>query len=208
VNELTQDEFERIYGPVAPLLPAQAAELFADAPFAWWICGGWSSELDALPRRPHEDLEVGIARQEIVEVRQWLADFHLWDIHEGTLRFLSDGIAVPDDHEQLWVRRDAFSPWLMDLMITPVNGDTWQYKRDRRVTRPMSEAIVVRDDGIPRQRPEITLLFKARRRLPRDEADFAAVVPRLSNADRAWLRDAILLTEPADNPWLALLERS
>ena len=205
VNELTQNEFERIYGPVAPLTMAQVADLFADAPFRWWICGGWSLELTETPRRQHEDVEVGIARAELSLVREWLSDYHVWDIHDGALTLLTAERQLPDDHEQLWVRRDAFSPWLMDLMLTPIDGDTWHYKRDPRLTRPMSEAVVVGSDGIPRQRPEIGLLFKARRRFPRDEEDFAAVLPTLSATDRAWLRDAIDMTEPPGNPWLEQL---
>ena len=204
-DELTQEQFERIYGPAAPLTLTQVATLFRGAPFRWWICGGWSLELADQPRRHHDDVEVGIARAELPLIREWLADYHLWDIHAGMLTFMKPDYQLPDDHEQLWLRRDAYSPWLMDLMLTPVEGDTWFYKRDRRLSRPFDEAIQVGTDGIPRQRPEIGLLFKARRRFPRDEEDFAAVVPQLPDADRAWLRDAIRLTEPPDNPWLAKL---
>jgi len=204
-DELSHDDFVRIYGPVAPLSLPEVAQLFAGAPFRWWICGGWSLELGSAPRREHEDVEVGLARADLDALREWLAGYHVWDIHAGTLTFLWPKVEVPEDHEQLWLRRDAFSPWLMDLMLTPVDGETWHYKRDPRLTRPMSEAIVWGEDGIPRQRPEIGLLFKARRRAERDEEDFAAVVPVLSETDRSWLRDAIALTEPADNPWLQRL---
>jgi hypothetical protein len=65
--------------------------------------------------------------------------------------------------------------------------------------------VVRRADGVPFQRPEITLLFKARRRWDKDEADFAAVVPALPSADRTWLREAIALTEPPGHPWLEKL---
>ena len=203
--ELTQDEFERIYGRVAPLMLTQLRDLFEGADFRWWICGGRSLELDDQPRREHSDVEVGIAREELPKVRDWLVDYHVWAIHAGTLTFMKADFALPDDHEQLWVRRDAYSPWLMDLMLTPVEGHTWFYKRDRRLTRPYAEAITTGRDGIARQRPEIGLLFKARRREPRDEADFAAVVPRLPDDDRRWLRDVIELTEPPGNPWLERL---
>jgi hypothetical protein len=113
---------------------------------------------------------------------------------------------LSEDHEQLWVRRDAYSPWIMDLMPTPVEGETWLYKRDRRLTRRMNEVVVVRD-GIPYQRPEVTLLYKAKHRRAKDEADFAAVVPLLAMSDRAWLRAAIEMTEPANHPWRERLER-
>jgi len=204
-DELSHEEFTRIYGPLEPMTLGQVKALFDGADFRWWICGGWSLELDEVPRRDHEDVEVGVARADLDAVRSWLADYHLWDIHTGTLTYLWPKLAVPDDHEQLWVRRDAESPWLMDLMLTPVDGETWFYKRDRRLTLPFSEAVVTGSDGIPRQRPEIGLLFKARRRAPRDEEDFAAVLPRLSDSDRSWLRAAIDLTEPPGNPWLELL---
>ena len=106
-DELSQEEFEHIYGRVAPLTLPGVAQLFDQAPFRWWICGGWSLELDATPRRQHEDVEVGIAREDLAAVRHWLADYHLWDIHAGTLTFLWPKVEVPDDHEQLWLRRDA-----------------------------------------------------------------------------------------------------
>jgi hypothetical protein len=204
-DELSQDEFVRIYGAVGALSLHDVAELFRGAPFRWWICGGWSLELGSEQRREHEDIEVGFARNDLPTLREWFSDYHLWDIHSGTLTFLWPKLEVPEDHEQLWIRRDAFSPWLIELMLTPVEGETWHYKRDRSLTRPMSEVVEVGADGIPRQRPEIGLLFKARRRVERDEQDFAAVVPTLSDEERAWLRDAIARTEPADNPWLARL---
>jgi len=204
-DELSFDEFQRIYGPYEALTPAAAAELFRGAEFAWWVAGGWSAELTDVKRRFHEDIEIGVPRSDLPAVRQWLADYHLWDVHSGALRLLRPDDDLPDDHEQIWVRRDAYSPWLMDVMPTPVNGDTWYYKRDRRLTRPMRDVVVMRA-GIPHQRPEVTLLYKAKHRRTKDEADFAAVVPMLTVEDRIWLRDAVALTEPADHPWLSRLE--
>jgi hypothetical protein len=203
--ELGFEEFQRIYGPIRALSPARAAALFDGAPFRWWVAGGWSAELEAKPRRFHEDLELAVPRRDLPALREWLRDYHLWDTHEGALRFLAPDAIVPHDHEQLWLRRDAHSPWLLDLMLTPVESDTWFYKRDHRVFRPLNFVIRVGRDGIPYQRPEITLLFKARRRWEKDEADFAAVVPHLEVSDRDWLRDAIALTEPARHPWLERL---
>ncbi len=198
-------EFQRIYGPIRALSPAEAAALFAGAPFSWWVAGGWSAELGAVPRRFHEDLEVAVPRRDLPALRDWLRDYHLWDTHQAALRLVTPDLILPVDHEQLWMRRDAYSPWLLDLMLTPVDGGTWFYKRDQRVSRPIESVIRAGADGIPNQRPEITLLFKARRRWEKDELDFAAVVPELDASDRAWLRDAIALTEPARHPWLARL---
>jgi hypothetical protein len=203
--ELGFDEFQRIYGPIRALSPAEAASLFDGAPFRWWVAGGWSVELGVEPRRFHEDLEVAVPRGAVPALREWLGDYHLWDTHEAALRFLAPDVTVPVDHGQLWLRRDAYSPWLLDVMLTPVTGATWFYKRDQRVSRPLESVIRVGADGISYQRPEITLLFKARRRSEKDESDFAAVAPLLEASDRDWLRNAISLTEPARHPWLERL---
>ena len=203
--ELGFEEFQRIYGPIRALSPSEAAALFSGAPFRWWVAGGWSVELGSEPRRFHEDIEIGVPRRDVSALREWLHDYHLWDTHDGSLRYLAADVVVPIDHEQLWMRRDAHSPWLVDLMLTPVAGDIWYFKRDQRVTRPLDDVIRLGDDGIPYQQPEITLLFKARRRWEKDEADFAAVLPMLDAADRTWLRAAIELTEPPRHPWLERL---
>jgi hypothetical protein len=206
VPELTDEEFHRIYGPIRALTPLEVAAFFAGATFRWWIAGGQSLELEEEPRRPHDDLEVGIIRDELPQVRSFLSDYHLWDTHAGALHFVSPDYELPTDHEQLWLRRDAFSPWLMDLMLTPVEGETWFYKRDRRISRPLEQVVHAGPGGIPYQRPEVTLLYKARRLAPKDELDFAATLPRLAGADREWLRAAIALSEPADHPWLKRLQ--
>jgi len=200
------EAFQRIYGPIQPFSPLEASELFRGAPFMWWVAGGWSTELGPTPRRDHEDLEIAVPRDAVDALRLWLHEFHLWDTHEGGLRFLAPDSVVPDDHEQLWMRLDGASPWLLDLMLTPVTGDHWHYKRDLRVWRPIDEVIRFGPDSVPYQRPEVTLLYKARRRAEKDEADFVAVVPLLPAADRAWLRDAIALTEPPDHPWVTRLD--
>jgi hypothetical protein len=203
--ELGFEAFQAIYGPIRALSPGEAGQLFHGAPFPWWVAGGWSLELRPTPRRFHEDLEIAVPRRDVPAVRAWLHDFHLWDTHDGALRYLDADAVVPIDHEQLWMRRDGASPWLLDLMLTPVAGETWYYRRDTRVTRPLEEVIHAGPDGLPYQRPEITLLFKARRRSEKDEADFGSVAPLLGEADRSWLRAAIELTEPPGHPWLVRL---
>lgn len=201
-SELDFKAFQRIYGRIRPLTPVQVAELFSDAPFRWWVAGGWSTELGAMPRRFHEDIEVAVPRRDLAALRGVLRDYHLWDTFRDGIHYLADGEKLADDRDQLWLRRDAFSPWLADLMLTTVDGDVWRYKRDRRVSRPLDEVIRLGPDGVPYQRPEVTLLFKSRRRWEKDELDFSAVLPMLAAADRAWLRDAIELTEPVGHPWL------
>jgi hypothetical protein len=62
----------------------------------------------------------------------------------------------------------------------------------------------VGSDGLPYLKPEIVLLFKARLRRGKDEADFIGLLPHLSATGRAFLDAALRISEP-DHPWLALL---
>ncbi len=60
---------------------------------------------------------------------------------------------------------------------------------------------VWRADGVDYLQPEIQLLFKARRRRLKDQADFDATVPHLGDRGRAWLRQALTDTEPG-HAWI------
>ena len=203
--ELSEAEFQRVYGPADPMSPAEARDLFDGAPFPWWVVGGWSVELGGGVPRPHSDLEVSVARRDLAEVRRWLHPRHVWDVHGGTLRHLApDDPEPPEDHEQRWVRRDGFSPWVLDLLVTPVEGDDWLYKRDHRVRRPLAEVVRRTADGIPYQRPEMALLFKTTQLREKDLADLEGVLPRLDASSVAWLRGAIDTAHPG-HPWLARL---
>ncbi len=69
------------------------------------------------------------------------------------------------------------------LALRPSRTGSEGHERDR--SSPSSG----RRRGIPYQRPEITLLFKSRRRSEKDDSDFDAVVPLLDQPTR-WLRAA------------------
>ena len=195
--DLTDDEVEALYGPWSPPRPDEVGALLGD--LTWWVAGGWALELFSGVARPHHDLDVCVARADLPRVREALSAFHLWTAHDGALKPLSWFAQLPPEYEQLWVRRDATSPWLLDLLLQPVEDGVWVFKKDARVRVPMERA-VVRTEGIPHLAPEIALLHKAHLCRPQDEQDLAAVLPLLADDRRAWLRDALALAAPT-SPW-------
>jgi hypothetical protein len=124
------------------------------------------------------------------------------------LRPLSDRFPEPFHAEsQIWLRRDASSPWEVDLPITPDRDGLWTSKRWSSHVATVDDVTWVADDGIRYLRPEITLHFKARFQRPKDERDLEVASPLLTEDRRAWLIEAIAATEEPDHPWLTRLRQ-
>ncbi len=200
------ENFQALYGAWRPMAPRQVGELFAGCGFPWWIGGGWAVEAAGGRRRLHEDTDVVVLRRDVAQIRGCLGGYHVWQADSGSLKPLTrDGI-LGEEVSQLWLRRDAYSPWELDLLLTATDGDDWLYKRNNSVRRPLLDIGFTGADGLPYLKPEIVLLFKAKLRRDKDEADFDTLLPQLSSASRAFLSSALQTTLPAHR-WLTRLRR-
>jgi hypothetical protein len=203
VEERSEEALQQLYGRWEPYTPEQVAQLFAGAPFPWWIAGGWATEAAGAPPRRHADIDVVVLFDDLPAVRSWLSAFHLWEAHDGTLRPLVPGDELRAAREGLWVRRNADSPWLLDLLLTRSKDGRWLFKRDARISLPLDE-LALTIDGIPYVRPSVVLLHKAKALRRKDQADFDGILPRLGGGERAWLDRALAVAHP-EHPWRARL---
>jgi hypothetical protein len=89
-------------------------------------------------------------------------------------------------------------------MLESVEGDTWIFKRDARVTRPLVECLWERH-GLTYLRPEVQLLLKAANVRPKDELDFERCLPLLDQSDLAWLGRALQTVHPG-HPWVERID--
>ena len=203
VEETEEDrDFYRWFGAWDPLTPPQAADRLAGLAARWWIVGGWAVDAFSGIPRDHEDIDVAFFRADLPIVLARLSpDLCVWSNLNGTLRPLRKAEDLLDGARQLWVRRDGDSPWLMDLAMTPHDGDTWISPRDERIRRPFDDATFVAGDGIRYLRPELVLFMKARFARASGERDFATILPMLEPERRDWLREAIALLYPGHR-WL------
>jgi hypothetical protein len=197
-------EFYRWYGTWRPLDPPGVAALMAGFDRPWWLVGGWSIEAFTGAAREHEDVDLSILACDVPAFRAHLGDaWTPWSNLGGTLRPLSDRFPEPFQADsQIWLRRDASSPWEVDLPITPDRDGLWTNKRWSSHVAPLDDVTWVADDGIRYVRPEITLHFKARLLRPKDERDLEVAVPLLTEDQRTWLHGAITATEGPDHAWL------
>ncbi|MEP7214774.1 MAG: amino acid transporter [Anaerolineaceae bacterium] len=196
---------ETSWGAWDPLTPAEVDGLLVGLDVPWWIAGGYAIEAFAgKVFREHNDVDVGLLRRDQLATQHHLAD---WDLHAadppGTLRPWLRGESLPPGVHDIWARRGPGVPWRFQLMLNESDGDDWLYRRDPRIRRALS-TLTWRRDGIPYLAPEVQLLFKAKAPRAKDEADFEAALPLLTDAKQRWLSDGLLLSEPA-SAWIARL---
>ncbi|TDD55925.1 nucleotidyltransferase domain-containing protein [Saccharopolyspora elongata] len=192
--------------PWDPAGPAEVQRLFSRQPAPWWVAGGYAVELAAGRRlREHGDIDVLLLRRDQLAVQQALAGWEWWAADPpGTLRPWRRDERLPAGVHDIWCRRSASSPWRIQVMLDESAGDEWGSRRARHLRRPIAEIGGRTADGIPFLAPEIQLFYKAANPRPKDEFDFAAVLPSLDAAQRRWLADAIATTCGA-HPWLPAL---
>ena len=94
--------------------------------------------------------------------------------------------------------------WRVDVMLEPGDATTWVFRRDERVCAPRAQMIGHTASGLPYLNPQGALLYKAKAQRPKDEADFAACLPRLHEPARAWLRSALQQVHPG-HAWIEAL---
>jgi hypothetical protein len=128
-----------------------------------------------------------------------------WDIQVARQKQLTpyDPRALPGLPFSLWLRRHDGGLWDLEILPEEVTGGVWHYRRDHRVSRPMSEALLrVSDQTVVA--PEVQLLYKAAQVRPKDEADFETVRPFLSQSACNWLRSALDVAHPG-HAWIGRL---
>ena len=186
--------------------PSDAPNILASTEAPWWIAGGWALDLfRGIPTRPHADLDVGVLRRDVASVLRSLFAWEVFEAKDGQLTHLAAGSAPSLDVHVLWCRPTRADPWMIELMLEEADGETWVYRRDPRIRRPMSTVVRRTQDRLPFLAPEIQLLYKSKAPRERDNADFAEIWPLLDAHVRTWLHGALKLTIP-DHKWIAVLE--
>ena len=206
-EQAEEDAFLALYGAWDPLTPSQVAAVLAGFDRPWWIVGGWAVDAATGVARQHEDVDVSMLARDVPALHRVLkGGWHLWNNNDGTLHPLSDEHpAAREPVNQLWLRRDATSPWVMDVILIGDRDGHWVSRRDPHHVAPVEDVTWVHSDGIRYQLPEIVLLHKADKARPKDERDLRVVWPHLDEAARRWLVDAIERLYP-QHAWLGLTE--
>jgi hypothetical protein len=189
-------------------LPEVVSRIFSHYPQTWCVAGGWALDLHLERKiREHEDIEIAVLRRD-----QDLLWEHLigWQPH-----FVVPGA---DDEPQAWekgvrlelpvheihTRPPQSGINELEILLNEADGDQWIYRRDPRITRPLSKTVLTGSLGIPYLAPEIVLLYKSKEPKPKDEQDFHIALPAFTTDQLAWLGQVLQQVDPS-HPWLAEL---
>ncbi len=180
-------------------VPQQVVTLMAGFEKPWGICGGWAIDLYlGKVTREHHDIEIAVFRKDQIAVQTHLRDWYLTKVVSlagQRDQWKEDEQLQPPIHEIHAQRPDTVLHHL-EILLNESAGDHWQFRRDARVTRPLSMIWGYSDDGIPYMNPEIVLLYKAKKPTPNDEADFTHVCTVLASEPRCWLKHALTTCYP------------
>lgn len=127
--------------------------------------------------------------------------FHLWSNDGGTFRVIDHEHPEPlSAVSQIWMRRNARSPWRVDCLLNPTRNGRWQSKRDPDFVADLDDVTWIAPDAVRYATPEVTLLFKAKQHRRKDEIDLDNAWPLMTAAQRRWLHDAVVRLHPG-HPW-------
>lgn len=200
-QHLGPEGFGRWYGAWEPLTPANIAEFMAGFDRPWWVIGGWSIEAFTGVHREHDDMDVSILASDAEAFRVFLGDrWTPWNVDESWFRPFDARFTDVRPDSQVWVRRDASSPWVLDVPFTPNVGGRWSNKRHLAHTEDLDDVTWVAPDGLRYARPEVSLMFKAAQVREKDRRDAEVALPILDDRAREWLRTTVELLDPA-HPW-------
>jgi hypothetical protein len=179
------------------------ADRLANVEWPWCVAAGWAVDLfTGQHTRPHEDIEIAVPAAGFGAIREALGDLEFEVAGWGRL-WPVDSPAFGLAH-QTWGREPASGVYRIDVFRDRHDEDTWICRRDESIRLPYDLIIGRTADGIPYLTPEIVLLFKAKQRRAKDDADFAATVPRMTQASRDRLASWLARVHPG-HPWLGKL---
>jgi Aminoglycoside-2''-adenylyltransferase len=177
--------------------PAEAARRLRGVDVPWRVSAGWAIDLFlGGPRRQHEDLEIAVPADRFGEVAAALSELAFHVVTRGVAESVETGTELMKTVHQTWGLDRPANVWRIDVFREPHDGDEWLSRRDESIRLPYDELIEHTPDGIPYERPEVVLLFKAKHSRVKDEADLAAVLPRLGPQRRRLLASWIEQVHP------------
>jgi hypothetical protein len=196
----------------------------------WFLCGGWAADARlGRQTRDHGDVDIAVLHRDQHSIFEhfpgWALVGHDPNVPDDTAEpwngrhlDLPAHVHVPRLGSSLasspTVTHTAFE---FEFLLNQGSDDSCVLNPELDVVVPLDRCIRPSSWGLPTAAAEVVLFFKAGGGLSvtqmgtasklfrqRDEQDFFALLPTLSEAQRSWLRESVERIRP-DHPWLVHL---
>ncbi len=177
-----------------------ACTAFGNYPGIWFFCGGTALDLFVgRPIRTRHDIDIGILRDEQDELPKHFPGIKIVFVPEGGGRKLpwqGDRLTLPIHELYLELPGEH-----LEVLLNEADETHWIYRRDARIKRDLSKAVLNNAQGVPYLAPEIVLLYKSKHMRERDIIDFDSTKPALDAEQKAWLKAALDDCYLGAHPW-------
>jgi GrpB-like predicted nucleotidyltransferase (UPF0157 family) len=188
-------------------LDSVAGEL-AELRCPWYVSSGWALDL-FLGRvtRIHHDVDIVLNRGDQLVLQEYMTQrgWRFVTPFEQRLEPWPPHMRIEAPRHQVHAHREGA---FIDFLLSPLDQGVWRYRRQPTIVRDAARMSLRSTQGIPYLAPELVLLFKSKttgsQERGKDQLDFEQAQPYLEDERRAWLRWALIATEPS-HPWIGQL---
>lgn len=189
--------------------PQEINDLMKDYKYTWFIAGGWAIDLFINSvTREHNDIEIGIFREEQYEMYKYFKD---WTLKKVVKYENKPKLEVWKENEYLCLpvheihgHNSNLNVNNIEILLNEKHEDYWIYRRNQNIKRNIQDTILISELGIPILSPEIVLLYKSSHNKEKDNKDFMSVIDKLSCSQKNWLRESLVVTNP-NHEWLDMM---
>lgn len=207
------------------------SQILSDIHVKWCFCGGWAIDLFmGTETRPHKDLDIMIFKEDLARTIAYMRNKG-WRVEVPTRKGF---IPVDEesfeslDFENLWCMNEAYpTDYLrvddkssynfyhydrevqeefdfVEIVLNASEDNDFIYHKNPEIRRPLDLAIF-EHDGMPYLAPEIVLLYKSKYLSEDNQKDFNAVLAKLTQEQKSWLKQALICEYGNDHPWVERL---
>ena len=173
-------------------LPLKVASLMRGFKPDWFIAGGWAIDLFlGKETRSHNDIEIAIFRRDQLALQNYLGGWVLKKVTGGVFSDWKTGEFLELPVFEIHCFNESAELNQLEVLLNEANSQEWIFRRDKRITKPLSKLHLTTNSGISFLCPEVVLLYKSKNPRTKDEQDFQAVVRHLDAKAKEWLGNAL-----------------
>ena len=171
----------------------------------WHISSGRAIDL-FLGRvtRVHQDVDVVVSRTDQLALQQHMTarGWKFVTPFQGRREPWPPHMQLELPRHQAHAHRDGA---FIDFLLSDIQYGVWRYRRNPVIVQAAERIYLCTGEGTPFLAPELVLLFKSKNtsgtERPQDQTDFEAICTHLEPERRAWLRWALMVSDPI-HPWI------